>query len=144
MQSSKSNGQILALQKETARPKELIAENRRLRSQLIREKDHLEKVNSLSTQHSPLVLMSLICSAKSEVGGQLELKHFLQLSNENPEDPIEGSVNLTMITSNAANSAKIVKVFEDSGYFKEVKLKGALEKTQAMHDDLRFTLFCRY
>ena len=142
LQAANCQQGIASLEKQTEAPKFLLKENSRIRKALVRDRDEMAKRAKLSTRHSPLVLLSLLSEIKSELEGELQLHHFNQTALEGEQGSEGGQLSLTLATSNAANSAEIVKLLEDCGYFREVKLVGALEKIQSTQDDLQFSIHC--
>lgn len=136
--------EISQLNTQVEEPQRLLEENRKLRSQLDAGKLQAEKERSLTTKHSPLVVLSLLSKLKSELDEELQLEKFSQRYASSSEEKSAGEVTLTMTTTAASKSAQIVEVLKASRFFLSVELMGSLEKLPGQNSGLRFSLRCIY
>ena len=101
----------------------------------------------LRSSHSPLTILSLINELKQKLGDKFQVEQLDfsdSLSIQGGKSLSEGKVQLRVVTDGTENSSIVLNHFSESGFFADVRLGSALEKTGPMANQLRFTINCSF
>lgn len=131
-------------------PREMQQEYQQLQQRLRQLETYEKKQRDLRSEYSPLIVMQMLHQHKQELDGQLVV-HSLDYVDESfksgkasDKPRAAGTVTMQLATDGTLNSSKAMQLIRQSGYFHDVKLSSALEKTHSQGANLKFSIRCEF